>query len=389
MGYRSLSVIGDVRPNRSVLRTLGGRRLLFNEADQSIHEIDELTAFVWQSAELGLRSEDTVRDLMAAGVGADAAASAVDAATKQLQAIQSAPQPVGEQTPKQGKILGESARAEAADLGLVLFTAEIPGIMVVRAYLTRDLLTELLPVLGYLQKDKAQADCEILVRTVGDAIEFVRPDHSAWQCSRAEFVAAFKAELLEQVLRHANYEVALHTAALVRDERAILIVGQPGAGKSTLAFALARNGWEMAADDVVLLDQRGRVTGLQFPLTAKAGAWPLLGRHWPECILGPAYRRPDDIDVRFILPEALAAPKPFEIAAFVLVDRRPEVNASLEPVEPTQMLAILLGEATSADQRLTGPGFTSLVSALGNARCVRLVYGDLLEGAAALDELQQ
>ncbi len=57
-------------------------------------------------------------------------------------------------------------------------------------------------------------------------------------------------------------QVALHAAAFVLDRRLFVAVGRHGAGKTTLARAAARAGAEVLADDIVLVDAHGRVSGL-------------------------------------------------------------------------------------------------------------------------------
>lgn len=44
--------------------------------------------------------------------------------------------------------------------------------------------------------------------------------------------------------------LSFHAAALARNGRAILIMAEKGAGKSTLSWALQRNGWQLLADDL-------------------------------------------------------------------------------------------------------------------------------------------
>lgn len=44
--------------------------------------------------------------------------------------------------------------------------------------------------------------------------------------------------------------LSFHAAALVRDGRAVLIAADKGAGKSTLSWALQRQGWRLFADDL-------------------------------------------------------------------------------------------------------------------------------------------
>ena len=46
----------------------------------------------------------------------------------------------------------------------------------------------------------------------------------------------------------------LHGAALRRDDRAVLVVGPSGSGKSSLAYAAHRAGWRVLGDDMVVID---------------------------------------------------------------------------------------------------------------------------------------
>lgn len=56
--------------------------------------------------------------------------------------------------------------------------------------------------------------------------------------------------VMRTVLSRLGYP-ALHAAALSRNGQAILVMGQKGAGKSTLASALQQEGWTLLADDLV------------------------------------------------------------------------------------------------------------------------------------------
>lgn len=57
--------------------------------------------------------------------------------------------------------------------------------------------------------------------------------------------------------------VSVHAACVARNGRGLLLSGESGAGKSSLAFACARRGWTYVTDDgsALLLDHPGRVIG--------------------------------------------------------------------------------------------------------------------------------
>jgi hypothetical protein len=71
----------------------------------------------------------------------------------------------------------------------------------------------------------------------------------------------------------------LHAAWVSRRGRGVLIAGRHGAGKTSLAAALAlRHGWALHGDDVAILSPSGTPRALERPLRIKPGS----GRRLPE-----------------------------------------------------------------------------------------------------------
>jgi hypothetical protein len=61
------------------------------------------------------------------------------------------------------------------------------------------------------------------------------------------------------VVLTANGREALHGSVVAHNGRAIAVVGASGSGKSTAALALLDRGWELVADDMLTLDDMGKV----------------------------------------------------------------------------------------------------------------------------------
>lgn len=90
----------------------------------------------------------------------------------------------------------------------------------------------------------------------------------------------------------------LHSAAIVLDDRAVVLVGPSGSGKSTWAQLATEAGAPSLGDDLVLLDgSRGRIEALSNPIRRRFGSigpgrWPLgallIPRHGSTASLGPA-----------------------------------------------------------------------------------------------------
>src|SRR6266853_327014 len=67
--------------------------------------------------------------------------------------------------------------------------------------------------------------------------------------------------------------ICLHASSIAVDGRAIALLGQPGAGKSTTAAAFARLGYSILSDDVAVLDDRGDQFLVQ-PGYPRVNLWP-------------------------------------------------------------------------------------------------------------------
>ena len=162
----------------------------------------------------------------------------------------------------------------------------------------------------------------------------------------------------------------------------------PGAGKTTLGIALSHNGWEVDADDVTLMHGDGRVSGIPFPFAAKSGSWPLISHFFPDGLAERVHRRPDGQQVRFIAPRKLAAARPRPIGAIVLLNRSASGDTRIEEIDRALAFKTLLAEADSRDHRLSTAGFSAMISALREARCVKLSYCDFVEASQALGDLR-
>lgn len=86
-------------------------------------------------------------------------------------------------------------------------------------------------------------------------------------------------------LLETQHVVSVHAACVVKDGHGVLFVGNPGAGKSSLAYACARRGWTYVSDDATCLVRRrpgrqvlGNPHGFRFRPTATTLFPELRGR---------------------------------------------------------------------------------------------------------------
>lgn len=149
-----------------------------------------------------------------------------------------------------------------------------------------------------------------------------------------------------------NDRFVLHGAAIVRDGRALLLLGHSGAGKSTLAISALEAGWQALADDVVIVhpDRDGLcIHGIhRVPAVPTEIGGPL----------AESARRLDDPRDRAELPRAVLTGGGHRLAGVVLITHADAADGSMRPASGHQVLPLLLQSfAGSIDRRLRAAFF--------------------------------
>lgn len=183
------------------------------------------------------------------------------------------------------------------------------------------------------------------------------------------------------------HELLVHAGVVSLDGRAVLIPGEPDAGKSTLTAALVQHGFDYLSDEAARIDLR---TGLVAPfprcLALDATSLDLLGLDvatagfdvsaFPEVRQLGAHVPPERLRRRPHGDPARPA-----LVAFPQVSRAAQPGVT--PVGRGSALSRLVGE--SLNLHLLGrPGFAGLTTLVERVTLVELCYGDLTDGVALI-----
>ncbi|RUU01205.1 aldolase [Mesorhizobium sp. USDA-HM6] len=344
------------------LARVRGQNILFSPSQQAIFAINDTAADIWRSLEEGTSPQAISVEMARSGVDRLEANGHVEAALWDWQRLSlirpraplspsSGPEPVSQVVAVAGltiRIVYPAARA-------------FPAVSVFR----------------HLEVRRETADVLIQVVEHEGRVHLFR--HGDWvlSCSPDELPVMLKGQLLTEVLDRGAYELALHAAALVGNERLVLVCGNPGAGKTTLTLALVHAGFRFVSDDVTLLDSKGHGVGLPFAPAVKAGAWPLVAEYYPDIEAVPVCRRPDRRRVRFAVPRQFVPPSPLPIGSVIQLRRGRDAKACLEPVDPASALRVLLNGASAPGRELSGTAFEVLTQLIGSAQTYRLTYSKL------------
>jgi hypothetical protein len=138
-------------------------------------------------------------------------------------------------------------------------------------------------------------DYHIRVDSVAGPRRWYRPQVSFWQDGYSPFKPLPAQHAFAMLEWGMNWSIAaddqhylmLHSAVLERNGKAVILPGDPGAGKSTLTAALALSGWRLLSDEITLVDRDdGMIVPLARPVSLKNSSIDIIRARFPAAILG-------------------------------------------------------------------------------------------------------
>ncbi|ABI55459.1 Hpr(Ser) kinase/phosphatase [Alkalilimnicola ehrlichii MLHE-1] len=192
------------------------------------------------------------------------------------------------------------------------------------------------------------------------------------------------------IAQHGHHYLMIHAAVVARDDRALILPGAPGAGKSTLAAALALSGWRLLSDEFALLSlEDGMLSPLPRPVSLKNQAIPLIRERFPQAVLGRSTHDTTKGTVAHLKPpeESIARSQvPAQPAWLVFPRFAPEGKDALRPMPKAHSL-LTLADAAFNYSVLGGQGFEAAADLIDRCACFELDYADLDRSLHALTAL--
>ncbi|MBF0191256.1 MAG: HprK-related kinase A [Magnetococcales bacterium] len=191
------------------------------------------------------------------------------------------------------------------------------------------------------------------------------------------------------IARRSNQYLMLHSAVVARGERAVILPGLPGSGKSTLCAALVARGWRLFSDEFALVrPETGLLHPLPRPIALKNDSIDIIRAFHPEAVIGPVFPKTRKGNVAHMQPPAASVYAEAETArpTWVITPRfQPQAPAELDPVPLDHGFMRLA--AHSFNYELMGArGFATVARLTRSCRFFELTYGDLAEAVALLDD---
>jgi len=158
----------------------------------------------------------------------------------------------------------------------------------------------------------------------------------------------------------------IHAAAVLKEQRCVLVCAPTGGGKTTLTAALVRRGWQVLGDDKILLrmrDGQPEVAALlhTFNLHPKSREWfPEVGdlERLPRYSVWTEKRKVSVVSIWSHAPAQSATP-----SVLISLQRSMDyVNALIEPLSQPEVLTTLLKQTVIPSERATASGIVSAVA---------------------------
>ena len=186
---------------------------------------------------------------------------------------------------------------------------------------------------------------------------------------------ALELDLYRQVPRLGAGAWVLHGAGIVRNEKAIVLCGPSGAGKTTVTRALLDRGWLYLSEEMCSIDRDGWVRGLRRPLHTSAESGHARYRLRDE--LGRVVER------GLWLPRAEQMLEQARLGVLVLLSYTPNRDTTCERVGSGEALV----QAWTQTLDVRPWALATATKLLRGIPCVRLQASDRHEAIAALETL--
>jgi len=187
-----------------------------------------------------------------------------------------------------------------------------------------------------------------------------------------------------------HHYLILHAAVVERDGLAVILPGEPGAGKSTLCAALAHHGWRLLSDEMTIISlQDGRVIPNPRPVSLKNESIVVIRDFAPQARLGR-----DCIDTRKGTVAHMKAPADSvaragetALPAWVIAPSyQADAPAVLEEESKARMFMLLVRNAFNYNV-LGVRAFHRLNQVMAACQCYRLTYSRLDQAVGIFNAL--
>lgn len=192
------------------------------------------------------------------------------------------------------------------------------------------------------------------------------------------------------VAQHVNRYILVHAGVVAQGDRAILMPGDSGVGKSTLTAALVFSGWRLLSDELALIDREtGLIHPIPRPISLKNASITKIANLFSEVHIGAQVEETHKGTLALIRPprESVAqAMTPARVAALFFPRYVAGSPATIEPRSRADAFNSI--HESSFNYGLAGrPDFNVVADMIEAARAFEIRYDNLTEAVGAVNRV--
>lgn len=192
------------------------------------------------------------------------------------------------------------------------------------------------------------------------------------------------------ITQHSHQFLIIHAAVAEKNDRALILPGQPGAGKSTLCAALVHRGWRLLSDELTLISLKsGLITPLARPVCLKNESINVIKTFAPEAVFGQIVHDTVKGSVTHVKAPAESIEKvEIEARPALVVFPLYKAKANLQLNSKKKGQTFIELAKLSFNYNLLGPtSFEALNKLIDGCACFDLSYSNLDDAVPVMDNL--
>ncbi|MDP2901861.1 MAG: HprK-related kinase A [Methylovulum sp.] len=179
---------------------------------------------------------------------------------------------------------------------------------------------------------------------------------------------------------HIFQYMLLHAAVVEKNGCALILCGEPGAGKSTLTAALVNRGWRLLSDEMAVIDlQTHELIPIVRPISLKNESIAIISQFAPEAVMGDSFLDTGKGTVAHMKPptDSILKAATRTVARWVVFPKyRTDSEIALQGLAKGQTV-LRLAENSFNYSALGGSGFNALCGLVEQCDCYDFVYSRL------------
>jgi HprK-related kinase A len=189
---------------------------------------------------------------------------------------------------------------------------------------------------------------------------------------------------------YAHHYLTLHAAVLERNGRAVMLPGEPGAGKSTLTAALSLSGWRLLTDETALVDlDTGELWPMARPINLKNNSIDIIQAFSRSAIFGDKAFDTHKGTVAHLKPSQDTVTRMHESSRIGwVIFPRWEADAQAKLTRRPRADTFVFAAENSFNYSVLGEtGFRTLEGLIRHADCYDFRYGKLEDALLTFEKL--